>query len=583
MKITFTFLLTILATQLTFGQVPDGFNYQAVLRNISGEILSNKNVSLRFSILESPSSSATLYQELHGTTTNDLGLITLPVGQGAVVMGDFTTIDWKNGPFFLRVELDSAGGNNFSALGVFQLLSVPFAMYAKTAENVDDADSDPTNELQNLSLIGNTLSLSGANQIDLPEGQGQWEANGNRIFYNKGFVGINTPFPYTPLQIIDTIMNSRWQSLQTITTILAESDDFSRAIHGSIRGQSDDADYSHRGVQGSASVDNLTNGGINLGVAGFANFARSNNGVYGRAGEVGDFTTGFNIGVNGKAESSSFVNRGTQGWTDGEGEINQGVYGRADGVGDGTADSYNAGIYGYSRGNSFANYGILGNTEGTASFNVGVYGRAAGLDTNAINYGVYGRAFNGKANYAGYFLGDVVISGMLSKSGGTFKIDHPLDPANRYLIHSFVESPDMMNIYNGNIITDETGFATVNLPAYFESANKDFKYQLTVIGTFAQAIIAAKLKDNKFVIQTDKPNVEVSWQITGVRDDLWAQKNRIIPEIKKSGLEVGRYLHPDLYGYSSEKGLLQPSPSQTGNREKDQFSISSEPTSNHHK
>ena len=93
---------------------------------------------------------------------------------------------------------------------------------------------------------------------------------------------------------------------------------------------------------------------------------------------------------------------------------------------------------------------------------------------------------------AGEFIGDVSVSGTLTKGGGSFKIDHPLDPANKYLSHSFVESPDMMNIYNGNVTTDANGEATVALPAYFAALNRAFRYQLTVIGQFAQAIVATK-------------------------------------------------------------------------------------------
>jgi hypothetical protein len=149
----------------------------------------------------------------------------------------------------------------------------------------------------------------------------------------------------------------------------------------------------------------------------------------------------------------------------------------------------------------------------------------------------------------------VDVNGTLSKNAGSFKIDHPLDPENKYLYHSFVESPDMMNIYNGNTVTSADGFATVVLPPYFETLNKDFRYQLTVIGTFAQAIIAQKLQDNQFVIQTDKPGVEVSWQITGIRKDPYAQAHPIIPEVDKPGAEKGTYLHPELYGQPATKAV----------------------------
>ncbi|MBK6820344.1 MAG: hypothetical protein IPG85_12475 [Bacteroidetes bacterium] len=140
----------------------------------------------------------------------------------------------------------------------------------------------------------------------------------------------------------------------------------------------------------------------------------------------------------------------------------------------------------------------------------------------------------------------------MSKLGGTFKIDHPLDPANKYLYHSFVESPDMMNVYNGNIITDANGESIVTLPDYFNALNKDYRYQLTVIGTFAQAIIAKKVENNQFVIKTNQPNVEVSWQVTGIRNDAYAQAHRIQPEVEKESFNKGKYLTPVELGKSAD-------------------------------
>ena len=142
-----------------------------------------------------------------------------------------------------------------------------------------------------------------------------------------------------------------------------------------------------------------------------------------------------------------------------------------------------------------------------------------------------------------YHEGDFDVNGNISKLGGTFKIDHPLDPYNQYLYHSFVESPDMMNIYNGNITTNEYGEAMITLPDYFEALNIDFRYQLTVIGTFAQAIISEKIQGNEFKIKTDQPNVEVSWQVTGIRNDSYAQENRIVPEVEKEAKMKGKLLY----------------------------------------
>jgi len=143
--------------------------------------------------------------------------------------------------------------------------------------------------------------------------------------------------------------------------------------------------------------------------------------------------------------------------------------------------------------------------------------------------------------------GDLHVGGTLTKASGTFKIDHPLDPANKYLSHSFVESPDMMNIYNGNIVTDRHGNATVELPSYFAALNQDFRYQLTVIGQFAQAIVVREIAGNHFSIKTSKPAVKVSWQVTGVRHDAYAEAHRVVVEEAKPEQERGTYLHPELF------------------------------------
>ncbi|MDF2443752.1 MAG: hypothetical protein JWR01_1955, partial [Subtercola sp.] len=153
-------------------------------------------------------------------------------------------------------------------------------------------------------------------------------------------------------------------------------------------------------------------------------------------------------------------------------------------------------------------------------------------------YGVYGSTAS--PNGFGIFSqGNAHVNGTLSKSAGSFRIDHPLDPDNKWLSHSFVESPDMMNIYNGNVTTDASGTATVGLPAYFAALNRDFRYQLTVIGDFAQAVVAKEVANNSFAIKTDKPNVKVSWQVTGIRQDSYAAEHPIVVETAKTGTDAG--------------------------------------------
>lgn len=160
---------------------------------------------------------------------------------------------------------------------------------------------------------------------------------------------------------------------------------------------------------------------------------------------------------------------------------------------------------------------------------------------------------------AGSFWGDVQVTGTLTKAGGSFQIDHPLDPANKYLYHSFVESPDMLNIYNGTVTLDEQGEAWVKLPEWFEALNKDYRYQLTPIGApMPELHVAEEIADNRFKIAGGMAGKRVSWQVTGVRDDPWARAHRIPVEVDKEGEERGRYLHPELYGQPMEKGLVWP-------------------------
>ena len=197
--------------------------------------------------------------------------------------------------------------------------------------------------------------------------------------------------------------------------------------------------------------------------------------------------------------------------------------------------------------------GIVGDT------NAAVFGQRGGTGFTARAWlghtndiGVFAQAGTVSGAVAGRFEGNVTVTGLLSKGGGSFQIDHPLDPENQYLFHSFVESPDMINIYNGNVVTDQAGYAEVKLPDYFDSLNTDFRYQLTVIGTFAQAIVAEEIEDNRFMIATDEPGVKVSWQVTGIRDDAWARANRIKVEVPKPEHERGQYLHPEAFGIEAE-------------------------------
>jgi len=195
----------------------------------------------------------------------------------------------------------------------------------------------------------------------------------------------------------------------------------------------------------------------------------------------------------------------------------------------------------------------------------GAYGQSTSGDgvhgTSSSGRGVYGISSTGEAvfgisnGYAGYFAGNVYVNGNVSKSSGSFKIDHPLDPGNKYLQHSFVESPDMMNVYNGNVVLDEKGEAWVDLPDWFEALNRDFRYQLTCIGGFAPVYVAEEISENRFKIKGGSPQMKVSWQVTGIRQDVYAEAHPINVEEEKPPEEQGYYLYPELHGKPGEKGI----------------------------
>ena len=136
-----------------------------------------------------------------------------------------------------------------------------------------------------------------------------------------------------------------------------------------------------------------------------------------------------------------------------------------------------------------------------------------------------------------YINGSLSVNGTITGQSKNFQIDDPLDPANKYLRHASVESPEMMNIYSGDVLTNKSGFAIVTLPPYFEALNREFRYQLTPIGHLCQATVVREIENNRFVLKTSKPFVKVSWQVTGVRHDPYANANRIRVEEEKPLLE----------------------------------------------
>jgi hypothetical protein len=334
-------------------------------------------------------------------------------------------------------------------------------------------------------------------------------------------------------------------------------------------------------------------GSAALGVLGHATSGYGVRGI-GRYGVRGEGTT---RGVNGVASASGGLG------VYGQASSGYGVRGDGNGIGVYGAASApgGTGVQGTASGNSAAwgvggitttGHGVHGESStgdgvhgsGTGSGGIGVYGigvngvRGEGRDPNHTGvigfgyYGTYGAGTNtgvyangplglyaSTSSFSGAaasFLGNVNVNGVLSKSSGAFLIDHPLDPANRYLAHSFVESPDMLNVYSGAARLNAKGKATVRLPRYFEALNKDHRVQLTPVGAPAPDLhLARKVDGNSFAIAGGRPGQEVFWQVTGVRQDAWANKHRIKVDTAKKAKDRGKFLNPEVHGARRSQGI----------------------------
>jgi hypothetical protein len=322
---------------------------------------------------------------------------------------------------------------------------------------------------------------------------------------------------------------------------------------------------SGNGVVGEATATSGVNNGVfgrtasptGIGVSGSATALEGGTGVYGQTvspqgtGVSGASlaTTGNAPGVFGQTASTEF-GAGVNGNATATTGNSFGVFGRSNGTG-------GNGVFGYASspsGNTIGVSGFVESPSGTAGRFVSHSGSGLLLQGNSGSN--FAQVFSVDANGNGFFAGNLNVTGTVSKGAGSFKIDDPLDPANKTLSHSFVESPDMMNIYNGVVKLDEKGEAWVSLPDYFEALNRDFRYQLTAIGVPGPNLyVAQEIEGNRFKIEGGKPGARVSWQVTGLRQDAYANAHRILVEEDKPVSQRGYYLHPEAFGQPQSKGV----------------------------
>ena len=534
--IALAFALAAVATAQT--PVDTAFTYQGQLQ--TGGNPANGNYDFIFDLYASVIAVPTLGTVNANNVAVTNGLFTVQLDFGAAFDGNAK---------FLGIRVRPTGGAIYTVLSPRQeLTAAPYAMGVRL----------PLRE----SVTAGTTAFSITNNNRVIEGVLTAPASGVTL-------------PGFPITVLGTTSTGNG-------VVGASSADFAWAVAGLAGGDNSTAVRAlHTGIGGYAgyfSSSNSSNTGNTVNIAADGTAASNAlNASHTGLGDCGVFTIS-NAGnaavavtgtTNGTGRAGRFSNTNSANGssavyvtTNGDsgdgvesvasGAFSNGIRGQglSSGVRGDCSTSNGSGVYGVN--NSTTGTGVRGDSAGSGGAGVagydnlgtGVYGQSTGG-----GYGVYGT--NGGSNstgYAGYFNGRVQVAGTLSKGGGSFKIDHPLDPENKYLYHSFVESPDMMNIYNGVIVLNDAGEATVALPNWFEALNRDYRYQLTCIGGYAPVFIADEVKNGQFRIAGGKPGLKVSWQVTGIRQDPFANANRIPVEEAKNGVERGHLLYPEAYG-----------------------------------
>ncbi len=383
----------------------------------------------------------------------------------------------------------------------------------------------------------------------------QWSTNGSNIFFNTGNVGIGTANPVSRVHAVTNVaMNGTraafgHASAATGVTYgvygLANSTSargvfgWANAASGTTFGVMGQAtSTTGRGVLGLATAT----AGNAWGVMGQSN-STSGRGVFG----LSTATTGLAFGVFGEAATMTNTTVATPANTP------AGVFGRATntvgrtaGVLGHAASPKGAGVAGFETATTGASAGVYG--EAHSPSGSGVSGFAAASSGSAT--GVFGTTDSAAQGWG------VFADGALGASGEKlFQIDHPLDPANKYLNHFCAEGPEPLLIYRGNATLDEHGSTWVELPAYFEALNRDFHYQLTPIGAPALLYVAREIESNRFMIAGGQPGMKVSWTVTGARNDLYVRAYGKQVEQEKTAEERGRYIRPELYGQPPEAAI----------------------------
>jgi hypothetical protein len=447
-KSTNQFLLMLIITLVfqaivlsSWAQIPEKMSYQAVIRNSSNQLVVNQLVGMRISILQGSESGTAIYTETQKPTTNANGLVTIEIGTGTT-SDNFSTIDWGNDPYYIKTETDPSGGTSYSISGVSQLLSVPFALYAKNVENdkVDDADNDPANEIQTISKTGSTVTLSkGGGSVSVDDADADptneiqaLSKSGNMVILSKGGGSVSVDDadddPANEIQTISLSDNNLTLSKSGGTVILpAGADNWgaqTAVTNATLEGNGAPATPLKIAQQAATNGQVLkwngttwTPGNDDAGESGLTlpysqtiangDYAFSVTNTFGSAIEgIATSTSNLTYGVYGGSSSSVNGASGLYGENTALTGLTQGVYGESYSISGSGVWGHNRAETGYTKGvfgtsSSSQGYGIYGYNNASTGTTYGVYGGTL----SPTGYGVYGEAFRfgvyGKASVYG--------------------------------------------------------------------------------------------------------------------------------------------------------------------------------------
>lgn len=606
------FLLSLLLVipVVAFAQAPQKFNYQAIARDVSGDALTSQSIGLRMSILQGSQTGSAVYTESHSATTDQFGHFSLEVGSGTIITGTFSAIDWGNGPYYLNVEMDASGGMAYQQMGVAQLISVPYALYAAAGVGSVGPTGPPgaaglpgANGVNGMNGAAGPAGPTGATGPTGADAQLPTGTEGQTLIHNGSeWVASNKIKCNTPADKVD-ITGEGIRVLPPIPLPPVGEQDEADLEREFLRFQDDInrvLELLKTGTGGELKAEDGNGGEVKVELDAVDELVKILTGKLivlpdpgsDEEAEVAEDHVRFEKELESALEALRTATGGEIKAEDADGdevkvildavnEMIEMITGAVVVLPTPTSDEQarldeetleflkaaesaarllreqsGARIEGEDLGSGDVVGMSFDATNGAivddASTRVQQSGDVLFLreqltgpvrtEMHTLDLGTPTAQPAGVAFVPDPSNPQVIIDGWLAKPGGSFRIDHPLDPDNKYLYHSFVESPDMMNLYNGNVTTDENGVAVVEMPSYFSALNKDFRYQLTVIGTFAQAIIAKEMADGRFEIKTDQPNVKVSWQVTGVRNDDYAKTHRMKVEVEKEEGMKGKRL-----------------------------------------